>query len=597
MKKGIDKSVTAKKLKILLLGLTITFIALGARLFKIMILQSNDLKVKAYSQQINEKKIMPKRGSIYDRNGNKLAVSADVYKVSLDLDTLSKYVVKYKKNSKDIAYNLATSLNMNPEEVEKNLDKKDSKGNPLRSISLARKIEKANVDKLREIIKKESYNFVIIENDTLRYYPNNNFLAHVLGSVDIDGNGLFGIESYYDKELKGIPGMKIGEVDKNSHDLPYYDVVYTDPISGKDLTTTIDEKIQYIIENVAQKAMEENKAKGVTIIAMDPKSGEVLGMVNKPDFNPNEPRKGIKDNDTLQKLWRNKAVNDVFEPGSTFKIVTTAAAIEEKLTNANDGFYCKGYTVVSGVKINCWKPEGHKQETLVDILKNSCNPGFIELGSRLGQEKLNKYIYSFGFGKPTGIDLPGEAAGIIRPADKMTKLDLATISFGQSDAATAVQILSALNAVMNDGIYTTPHIMKEISGKDKDGNKLSVKKYEDKNTRQVISKKTANELSGYLEQVVSKGSGKHAYIEGYGIAGKTGTAEKVNSKTGKYDKGKYVSSFVGAAPYNDPQVSIFVAIDEPSKEDYFGGLVAGPVAKDIFQQIFNYMNIKPNIKN
>lgn len=609
--------------------IALAFFILIIQLFRIMIMQKDFLSAKAESQSINQKKIAPKRGSILDRNGRDLVVSADVYKVSLDLLTLDKYaetiaikkdsennknkstffsklsskfkkqeaneskVDEAKKNDakKDIANKIGNALGIDPTKVLESFDKKDGNGNLIRGLSLARKVEKQKIDKLREVKSSEKYNFMIIENDTERYYANGKFLAHVLGNVNMDGEGVFGVEKYYDKDLTGIPGVRIAELDRNSYELPYEDPVYTEPINGKNVMLTIDENIQFIAEQVAQTALETNKAKGVTIVVSNPKNGEILAMVNKPDFDPNDPRKGITDNETLQQLWRNKAVSDVFEPGSTFKIATTAAALEEGLTNANDDFYCNGYTVVNGVKIRCWKGEGHGAEKLVDILKNSCNPGFMELGKRLGQAKMNEYIYKFGFGKPTGIDLPAEAAGIIKDADKMSPIDLATISFGQSDAATSIQLLAALNAVMNNGVYTTPHIMKEIYTTDKNGNKEVDKKYEEKNSRQVISKKTANDMAAYLEQVVSKGSGHDAYIENYGIAGKTGTAEKITAGGKGYAEGKYVSSFIGAAPYDDPKISLFIAIDEP-KGEYFGGLVASPVAKELFQQIFNQLAIR-----
>lgn len=598
------RQMQAKKLRISLLLIVFVFIALGVQLFRIMIIQGKDLGSKSENQFLNQKKVMPKRGSILDRNGRELAVSADVYKVSLDLEALDNYseaVEQSKSNTSnrsknsikiDIANKIASALEIESKKVEEVLDDTDGNGNLLRGVSIARKVDKYKIDKLKEIRKQEKYNFMIIENDTVRYYPNNNFLAHTIGSVDIDGKGLLGLELYYDDELTGIPGMRIAEVDRNSLELPYDDPVYTEPVNGKNITLTIDENIQYIAEQVAQKTLEENKAKGVTIVVTNPKSGEILAMVNKPDFNPNDPRKGISKSDELLKLWRNNAVNDVFEPGSTFKIVTTAAALEEKLTFLDDAFYCKGYSVVNGVTIGCWEKGGHGAENLLGILKNSCNPGFIELGKRLGQEKINKYIYDFGFGKPTGIDFPGEAAGIVKPTDKMSLVDLATISFGQSDAATAVQLIAAFNSVLNNGVYTTPHLMKEIFTQDKSGTKKVDKTFVEKNSRQVISKKTANELAGYLEKVVSEGSGKKAYIEGYGIAGKTGTAEKASTSGKGYADRKYVASFIGGAPYDDPKVSLFISIDEPTAGEYFGGLIAGPPARDLFEQIFNQLAIR-----
>lgn len=571
---------------------SLVFLLLSIQLFRRMVLQGEFLGNKAEQQFLNEAKISPKRGSILDRNGRELAVSADVYKVNLDLLAMQEYCVRYNETKEQVSEEISGALGMDNDKVLSMLDKTDNNGRLLRGMTLERKIEKDKIDKLKEVRKTKKYNFMIIENDSTRLYPNNNFLAHALGIVDLEGEGVFGLEKYYDKELMGVAGIRIAELDKNASELPYEDVVYTEAINGKDVILSVDESIQYIAQTVADKALKDTKAKGVTIIVTNPKNGEVLAMVNKPDFNLNDPRMGIVDNEKLQQLWRNKAVNDVFEPGSTFKITTISAALEEKVTFLNDDFYCKGFTVVNGTKVNCWKPEGHGSEKLIDILENSCNPGFMELGRRLGQERLNKYIYDFGFGKPAGIDLTGEAAGIIKPTDQMTALDLATISFGQTDAASPIQILAALNTIMNDGVYSTPHLMKEVVGVDKNGGTSVSKPYEEKNQRQVISKDTANTVAKMLEETVSKGSGKQAYVEGLGIAGKTGTAQKANIGGKGYVEGKFISSFIGAAPYDNPKVSVFVSIDEPEGE-HFGGIIASPVAKELFQQIFNQMGINP----
>ncbi|MBB6632353.1 stage V sporulation protein D [Clostridium algidicarnis] len=571
---------------------SLVFLLLSIQLFRRMVLQGEFLGNKAEQQFLNEAKISPKRGSILDRNGRELAVSGDVYKVNLDLLAMQEYCVRYNETKEQVSEEISGALGMDNDKVLSMLDKTDNNGRLLRGMTLERKIEKDKIDKLKEVRKTKKYNFMIIENDSTRLYPNNNFLAHALGIVDLEGEGVFGLEKYYDKELMGVAGIRIAELDKNASELPYEDVVYTEAINGKDVILSVDESIQYIAQTVADKALKDTKAKGVTIIVTHPKNGEVLAMVNKPDFNLNDPRMGIVDNEKLQQLWRNKAVNDVFEPGSTFKITTISAALEEKVTFLNDDFYCKGFTVVNGTKVNCWKPEGHGSEKLIDILENSCNPGFMELGRRLGQERLNKYIYDFGFGKPSGIDLTGEAAGIIKPTDQMTALDLATISFGQTDAASPIQILAALNTIMNDGVYSTPHLMKEVVGVDKNGGTSVSKPYEEKNQRQVISKDTANTVAKMLEETVSKGSGKQAYVEGLGIAGKTGTAQKANIGGKGYVEGKFISSFIGAAPYDNPKVSVFVSIDEPEGE-HFGGIIASPVAKELFQQIFNQMGINP----
>ncbi|GFP77894.1 penicillin-binding transpeptidase domain-containing protein [Clostridium fungisolvens] len=598
------KFINSTKRSFVVIGIiTFLFAALFFRLGFLMIVRKNFLVAKAESQSSYQQTIMPKRGSILDTNGQQLAVSGDVYKLSLDLLEVHNYAdTKSRKTGdkpqeivKDIADKFADILGKDKKEVEEFMEKTNDQGVYPRGLPLARKIEKSQIDKIKELRDKNSYNFVIIENDTNRYYPNNNFLAQVLGGVDLDGKGLFGLEQYYNKDLTGVPGVSISQVDRKSRDLPYSNQIYTQPVNGKDLTTSIDSRIQYICEKIAEKTMESTKAKGVNILVTDPKTGEILAMVNKPDFNPNDPKKGITDNNALFELWRNKAVNDVYEPGSTFKLVTMSAALEENLTYRDDQFYDKGYVIVDGVRINCWKDGGHGAENLVDLLKNSCNPGFIELGKRLGKEKMNSYIEKFGFGKQTGIDFPGEAAGIVKSTSTMSNVDLATISFGQTDAASMVQLIGAINAVFNNGVYTTPHFMKNLSQVDADGNRKVVATYEEKNSRQVISQKTANTVAGFLEETVSKGSGKLAYIEGYGVAGKTGTAQKANIGGKGYGK-DVVASFIGGAPYNNPKISLLVTIDSPEGIEHMGGEIAAPVAHDLFDQIFRAIGYDPTKK-
>ncbi|WP_160678872.1 penicillin-binding transpeptidase domain-containing protein [Clostridium sp. C8-1-8] len=583
--------------------ITIMFFVLFFRMGYLMIVKKSFLVAKAESQTSYQQTIAPKRGSILDTNGDLLATSGDVYKVSLDLEEVHKYALakggkdteKVKETLDDISGNFAQILGKDKDEVRKFLEQTNKEGAYLRGIPLARKVEKDKVDKIKKLRDVKRYNFVLIENDTNRYYPNNNFLAQVLGGVDLDGKGVYGLEQYYNKDLTGVPGISITEVDRKAQMLPYSDQVYTQPINGKDLTTTIDSRIQYVAEKIAEKAMTDNKAKSVRIIVTNPKTGEILAMVNKPDFNPNEPNKGIKDSKQFDQITRNGVVSDAFEPGSTFKIVTMSAALEEGKTFRDDQFFDPGYAIVDGHRIDCWKHDGHGAENLVDILKNSCNPGFIELGKRLGKAKMNEYISKFGFGKQTGIDFSGETTGIVKSTEKMSNIDLATISFGQTDAASMVQLIGAINTIFNNGVYTTPHFLKNLSEVDANGSRKVVSNYEEKNSRQVISQKTANTMAGFLEETVSKGSGKLAYIDGYGVAGKTGTAEKPNPNKKGYED-KQIASFIGGAPYNDPKISLLITIDEPQGPEHMGGEVAAPVARDLFQQIFNAIGFDPTKK-
>ncbi len=555
-----------------------------------MIVKGKDYKEKAILQWTSDVRIAPKRGRILDRNEKELAISANVFRVDLDLNSLRETTKKNNLSMQDIAPGLSEILGMESNEVLSILTKTNSKGKPIGAAILKRRIDKDKADKISDFSKAHNLRGIVITGDTKRYYPNNNFLANVLGHTNSDGNGLTGVELYYDKYLSGIPGIKISETDRKSEELPYTISDYTKPVDGKDLVLTIDEMIQYFCEKAAQQAMIDNKAAAVTIVAMNPKNGEILGMVNKPDYNPNDPWDLSKSYDENQKAWRNRAVSDTFEPGSIFKVVTATAAMEQHLVSDSDRFVCNGSTVVGGRTIKCWKTTGHGTQSFVDILKNSCNVGFMELGRRLGPEKLNKYIDLFGFGKKTGIDLNGEALGIIRKTKDMTPVDLATTSFGQSNTLSVVQYLTAFNAIANGGKLITPHVMKEIVAYDDLNKKSVLQTYSNYNERKIIDEGIAKQLRSDLEQVIESGGGKKAYIAGYHIAGKTGTAQKVIN--GVYAPQKYVSSFAGMAPANDPQISIIINIDEPDPSNYYGGQIATVVAKQVFNDIFNYLSFK-----
>ncbi|MBU3176376.1 stage V sporulation protein D [Clostridium estertheticum] len=587
-----DKVVVKRRMLIVFFILFILFFLLVSRLSYVMIVKGSDYKEKAILQWTSDVRISPKRGRILDRSGKELAISANVFRVDLDLNALRETTTKNNLTMKTIAPELATILGMESSDVLSTLTKTNSKGKVIGSAILKRRIEKATADKISDYSKKHNLRGIVITGDTKRFYPNNNFLSSVLGHTNSDGNGLTGVELYYNKFLSGVPGIKISETDRKSEELPYTISDYTKPINGKDVVLTIDEMIQYFCEKAASQAMIDNKAKAVSIIAMNPKNGEILGMVNKPDYNPNDPWDLSKSYDENQKVWRNRAVSDIFEPGSIFKVFTATAAMEEKLVKEDDKFSCSGSTVVAGRRIKCWKTTGHGAENFVDILKNSCNVGFMELGRRLGPEKLNKYIYLFGFGKKTGIDVNGEASGIIRKTKDMTAQDVATTSFGQSNAISCIQYLTGFNAIANGGKLITPHIMKEIVDYGDTNTKKVLEEYSNYNERKIVEPAVAKQLRGYLEQVVESGGGKKAFIAGYHIAGKTGTAQKISETGPGYASQKYVSSFAGMAPSNDPQITILINIDEPDPSNYYGGQIATVVGKQVFNDIFNYLSLK-----
>ncbi|HII4457441.1 stage V sporulation protein D [Clostridium perfringens] len=575
-----------------LLAIAILFLALSGRLLYISIFRSKDYKAMAEEQWTNEIQIDARRGRILDRNNRELAVTANVFRVDLDLITLRKYIDKKDTDNIEIAKLLAEALEMDEEKVLSRIELTYPSGNPANSATLIRRIEKEKADKVKEL----DINGVIVSEDTKRYYPNGDFLSHTLGTTNADGEGLSGLELYYNEELMGIPGVRVSEVSGNSTSNPYSETSFTPPVDGKDMTLTIDENIQYFVEKVAEDALNKHNADSVSIAVMNPNNGEILGMVNKPGFNPNNPYegseafKGKDESAKLQNMWRNTIVSDAFEPGSIFKIITSIAAIEENIAGKDEVYYCDGSLNVAGKNIKCWKPGGHGVQNFNQTLENSCNVAFMEMGAKLGAEKLNEYIKLFGFGTQSGIDLPGEATGIVKNVEDISSVDLATISFGQTNTMNGIQFMTALNAVANGGDLIQPHIMKELSHKDDNGTKIIDEVFVPKIQENIVDEKSTMRVKEALESTVSNGSSKDAGIEGIKVAGKTGTAEKVDSETGTYGAG-YIASFAGFAPYDNPQVSLIVIIDNPKNGEHFGGIVAAPFAGELFNNIFNYISL------
>ncbi|MGU9045853.1 stage V sporulation protein D [Clostridium perfringens] len=575
-----------------LLAIVILFLALSGRLLYISIFRSKDYKAMAEEQWTNEIQIDARRGRILDRNNRELAVTANVFRVDLDLITLRKYIDKKDTDNIEIAKLLAEALEMDEEKVLSRIELTYPSGNPANSATLIRRIEKEKADKVKEL----DINGVIVSEDTKRYYPNGDFLSHTLGTTNADGEGLSGLELYYNEELMGIPGVRVSEVSGNSTSNPYSETSFTPPVDGKDMTLTIDENIQYFVEKVAEDALNKHNADSVSIAVMNPNNGEILGMVNKPGFNPNNPYegseafKGKDESAKLQNMWRNIIVSDAFEPGSIFKIITSIAAIEENIAGKDEVYYCDGSLNVAGKNIKCWKPGGHGVQNFNQTLENSCNVAFMEMGAKLGAEKLNEYIKLFGFGTQSGIDLPGEATGIVKNVEDISAVDLATISFGQTNTMNGIQFMTALNAVANGGDLIQPHIMKELSHKDGNGTKIIDEVFVPKIQENIVDEKSTMRVKEALESTVSNGSSKDAGIEGIKVAGKTGTAEKVDPETGTYGAG-YIASFAGFAPYDNPQVSLIVIIDNPKNGEHFGGIVAAPFAGELFNNIFNYISL------
>lgn len=579
-----------KRLFITYSMLALILLALIGRLLYLMTFDSKKLKDIASAQWTSYLKIDAKRGNILDRNSHELAISADVYRVDLDLTSLRQTLSENKISIDTFASELSEILKLKSEDIKSAMNTTLKNGLPASWAPLKRQVEKADSDKLKAL----KIFGIIVSPDTKRFYPQHDFLSNVIGNINAQGNGNSGVEEFYNKELAGEAGAITFEKDSKSNQLFYGDSRYTVPIEGKSIQLTIDEVIQRYTEKAAEKALMDNKAKAVSIVVTNPKNGEILAMVNKPDYDLSNPQAGAKTSEELNMLWKNRSVENIFEPGSIFKVITAAAAMENRTSKENDTFVCNGYLNVSDRIIKCWDPRGHGTENFIDILKNSCNVGFMEVGQKLGKDKLVTFAKKLGFGEKTGIDLPREEAGIVKNVKNMNDVDLATMSFGQGVSVTQVQYMAAFNSIANGGVWIKPHIMRNLVHYNENGAVVIDKKFDDFQKKQVLDTSLTNTLRGYMEKVVSEGVGSNAYIKDLPIGGKTGTAQKVNDK-GVYEDKKYMSSFAGLAPVTDPKITLIITIDEPDPSNYYAGQVAAPVAKDLFSEIFNYIAINPDV--
>lgn len=581
------KNNSKHRFMVIFIFLFLIFFSLVGRLFYIMVVTSDKYKSKAYEQQKSEIQINAKRGRILDRSNNELAISVNVYQIDLDLITLKDTLKNKNMTFDELADKLVPIVNMKKEDIIKIFNTTLPSGLPASSAILKRQVEKAEVDKIKAL----NIRGIVISPDTKRYYANNNFLTNVLGRINYEGKGVSGVELNYNKELSGVPGTLTYEKDVKNNQLPYEDQQYVKPVDGKDVILTIDETIQDYVEKAAEKAVVDNKAKAVNIMVMNPKNGEILAMTSKPSYDPSKPQKDSKDSKEPSNVWKNPSVQDTFEPGSIFKVITAAAALENNI-GVNDGYACGGSIKIGTTVIHCWNLNGHGNESFVDIIKNSCNVGFAQLGNKLGKDKLLTFAQKMGFGQKTGIDLPGESPGILRKPDQVNAVDLASIAFGQGLGVTQVQYMAAFNAIANGGTWVKPHIMKSIAHFD-DSNKMTIdKEFSDYNKKKVFDTNLAASLRGDLEKVVTEGVGKNAFAEGLNIGGKTGTAQVADPATGRYAPGVYMSSFAGMAPISDPKITLLVTVDEPDSSNYYAGDVSAPVARELFKQIFNYIAIK-----
>ena len=556
------------------------------KMLYLTVIKGPELAEKAETQWKSEMNLTAMRGNIVDRNGSILVTSTNVYRIEVDMDTLKTYIEDEKTTVEKVSSDLAEALGASYDDIYGKLSDEENK-----FIILSKGLEKDVIDKVKSLEIRGLVYYDEIE----RYYPNDNYLSQVLGIINSEGVGLTGLELQYDDYLSGLSGIRIGGIDAYANDLPFVSGKQTNAINGKDIVTTIDENLQYYAELVANEGLETYKAKRVSITIMNPNNGEILAMASTPGYDPNDPYEGYEnfegdtENDKIQNMWRNSIVSDTYEPGSTFKIITMAAAMEEGLIHDDDVFVCNGSKTFGDVNVHCWNLSGHGAQTAAEILKNSCNVGFMELGARLGAEKLNEYIKKLGFGSITGIDLPGEAEGIVKSTNSISDIDLATIAFGQTNTLNALQLLTAVNAVANGGNLIQPHIVKEITHKDSNGNTIVDKTIEGKTTENVLSEKTSATLREYLERTATQDAGAGTFVQGYDIGGKTGTAQKVDRETGTYSADKYIASMVAMTPVDDPQLTVYISVDEPSTGVYYGGQVASPLMKKLFSHIFAYI--------
>lgn len=600
----INRKISLKKYLGLVITLLLVFVILLSRVAWLQFVDGDWLKEKEYSQSTSSSLISAKRGTIYDSTGKALAISVEVDTISVN----PSYIKAKGKNgqtneqaTEELKRNMSNAFaeifDLNSDDVYQKLISSNS------VETIASKVETDKVEELRTwLTENKVTSGVNIDADVKRYYPYNNLASNVIGFCGSNNQGLDGIELSYDDVLKGTSGKLTTAIDVTQDAIPDKNEEYIAPENGSNIYLTIDSNIQTIAEKYLKQAVEENKCeRGGNVIIMDPKDGDILAMATYPDYNLNDPYTPTEwysdgwDNlseqektNTLYSMWRNRAVLDTYEPGSTFKVLTAAIGLEENVveTDTENDFFCSGYEEVADRKIKCTATSGHGKQTLRNALENSCNPALIQLGQRIGVDTFYKYLEAFGLFDKTGVDLPSEGASGFWAKENVGPVELATMSFGQRFTITPLQLITAISSIANDGKMVVPHVVKQIENPDT-GNITNI---ETKEVRQVVSKETADKMKDIMKDVVEEGGGKYAQVKGYTIGGKTGTSEPDPN----HPENGYVASFVAIAPVENTELVVLLTLYAPQTSDYYGGSIAAPAVSQILSEVLPYLDIPSN---
>ncbi len=554
-----------RRVFVVVLAFIVVFSVIFVRLGYLQLVAGKELQVLASSQWLRDLPLSAKRGDILDCNGVVLATSETTYDIYVRARTVDK--------PSELARLLSDTLGLDYDKTYTKVTNKSI------SESLI-KLQVAEDTSLKLV--NSGLKGIYLSQNVGRVYPYSSLLTQVLGFCSIDNVGQTGVERYYDKYLKGVDGKSLVQTNAQGLELENSLGYYIPSIAGANLTTTIDVSLQIVLEKYLNQALIEHKAKGVTGIILDATNGDIVAMSNLPDFDLNNvPRDDLN---ALFSISKNKAVVDVYEPGSTFKIITTAAALNEGLTSVDDRFYCSGSCTVDGERIKCWRTQGHGSQNLVEGFKNSCNCVFVNLAMRLGVDKLYKYMEMFGIGSKTGVDIASESSGIVMSKNLVKNVDLARIGFGQSVAVTSLQLTSAFGYITSGSSYT-PHVIKSVFTEDK-----TLYNYTSSAKSTILKPSTVSTINMMLSNNINS-EGKYTFVPGYDVGGKTGTAQKFVN--GAIAQGKYVSSFIGIYPTSQPKYVVFISVDEPSNGVYYGGMVAKPIGQLVFSEMFKIKNIAP----